>query len=43
MRLFAQRGEEDGSADSEHPPLSCFTNEKNEASSAMRISSKVAH
>lgn len=41
MRLFAQQGEEDGSADSEHPPLSYFTNErKTEASSAMRISSK---
>jgi len=43
VRLFPQQGEEDGSADSEHPPLPYFTNEKTEASSAMRISSKVAH
>ena len=43
MRLFAQQCEEGGSADSEHPPLPYFTNEKTEASRAMRISSKVAH
>ena len=28
MRLFAQQCEEGGSADSEHPPLPYFTNEK---------------